>query len=151
MRSRFVCIVLGDQRGLAAVEAVFVLPILVFLMMATAEVGRLIYTYNTLTKAVESGARYLSRYAGAAPAKVQNIVVYGNDSPGGGARPLVPGLTLSNVTVQNYTTDTRFVEVNIVNFRYSPMFASTLSFFGTGSGLNLAIPLNAGVVMRANL
>jgi len=145
------------QRGLAAVEAAILLPLLLFLMMATAEVGRYIYTYNALTKMVEAGARYLSQNAYLGTTRVLdvdtnaakknvtgNIVVYGNIAGSGTA--LIQGLTAANVAVAQSGDDA--VQVEIVNFQYSPMFASRLAFFG-GNGLDLRVPMSAGVVMRA--
>jgi Flp pilus assembly protein TadG len=81
------------QRGLAAVEFAIVVPVMLFLMMATAEFGRVFYQYNTLTKAVQTGARYASKpllNAGeltnidaAFKQRIQNFVVYGNANGGG--------------------------------------------------------------------
>lgn len=145
------------QRGLAAVEAAVVLPLLLFLMMATAEVGRYIYTYNSLTKAVEAGVRWLTQNAylgttlvldvdanSAKQTTVRNIVVYGNKA--GTGQALIAGLSAANVTVAESGVDS--IQVGIVNYEYSPMFAGTLNFFG-GGGLDLRVPMNAGVVMRA--
>ncbi|MEJ2115423.1 MAG: pilus assembly protein, partial [Gammaproteobacteria bacterium] len=50
----------SHQGGLAAVEFVVILPILLLLMLASAELGRAFYQYNTLTKTVRDGARYLA-------------------------------------------------------------------------------------------
>jgi Flp pilus assembly protein TadG len=48
------------HRGLAIVEFVIVLPILLLMLFAVAELGRAIFQYNTLTKAVRDSARYYS-------------------------------------------------------------------------------------------
>ena len=48
------------QTGGAIVEFIFVLPLLLLLMLATAEFGHAFYQYNTLTKAVRNGTRYLA-------------------------------------------------------------------------------------------
>jgi Flp pilus assembly protein TadG len=81
------------QRGLAAVEFAIVVPVMLFLMMATAEFGRVFYQYNTLTKAVQTGARYASKpllnaseltnIDAAFKQRIQNFVVYGNENGGG--------------------------------------------------------------------
>ena len=42
----------GRQRGVAIVEFVLTLPLLMLLLLATAEIGRALFQYNTLTKAV---------------------------------------------------------------------------------------------------
>jgi hypothetical protein len=48
------------HRGLAIVEFVIVLPILLLMLFAVAELGRALFQYNTLTKAVRDSARYFS-------------------------------------------------------------------------------------------
>jgi len=88
-------------------------PLLVILVFGITEIGRALYQENTLAKAVESGARYLSRAYGvldpASCASVEdpvngiswstsvahatNVVVYGNEDGNGG--PRLPGLDAS--------------------------------------------------------
>jgi len=51
------------QGGLAAVEAVIVLPLLLFLALAIGEFGHMLMLYTTLNKAQQDGARYLSNVA----------------------------------------------------------------------------------------
>jgi len=48
------------QQGLAAVEFTIMLPLLLLIALAITELGRGLYQYNTLSKAVHDGARYLS-------------------------------------------------------------------------------------------
>ena len=95
------------QRGLAAVEFAIVVPVMLFLMMATAEFGRVFYHYNTLTKAVQTGARYASKpllktseltnIDADFKQRIQNFVVYGNENGGGAA--VLDGLAASNTNV----------------------------------------------------
>lgn len=99
------------QRGLAAVEFAIVVPVMLFLMMATAEFGRVFYHYNTLTKAVQTGARYASKpllktseltnIDAAFKQRIQNFVVYGNENGGGAA--VLDGLAAAstNVTISS--------------------------------------------------
>ncbi|MBS0210647.1 MAG: pilus assembly protein [Planctomycetes bacterium] len=47
----------GARRGLAAVEAAFVMPFLVMLMLGVWEVGRMVEVNQILTNAVREGAR----------------------------------------------------------------------------------------------
>jgi Flp pilus assembly protein TadG len=49
-----------NQKGVAAVEFAIVLILLVPLVFGITEFGRAIYQYNTLTKIVRNGARYLT-------------------------------------------------------------------------------------------
>ena len=48
------------QQGLAVVEFVIVLPLIILLALAVTELGRGLYQYNTLTKSVQDGVRYLA-------------------------------------------------------------------------------------------
>ena len=48
------------QQGLATVEFAIVLPLIILIALAVTELGRGLYQYNTLTKAVHDGVRYLS-------------------------------------------------------------------------------------------
>lgn len=46
------------QSGLALVEFAIVVPFMLFMLFAIADVGRMMYLKNTLTKAVEEAARF---------------------------------------------------------------------------------------------
>jgi Flp pilus assembly protein TadG len=140
------------QRGIAAVEFVLTLPVLLILLIATAELGRMLSQYDTLNKSVRDGARYLASNAlqagvmtvtGAEQSATRNLVVTGNVNGTGAA--LLPGLTASNVTASGSTSG--YVTVS-ASYTYQPMLGS-LPLFGLGAPISLAIPLNATVVMRA--
>lgn len=144
-------------RGLATVELAICIPVLLLLMLATAEVGRLLYQYNTLLKAVRDGARFAvidAAVAGGttrvvsitAPVRVQtrNLVVTGNTA--GTGTPLLPRLTVDNVTVTD--AGNGFVSV-AATYVYSPMVAATLPTFGFGNRINVSRQLQATVIMRA--
>lgn len=51
------------QAGAAMVEFAILLPLMIVLVFGITEMGRAIYQQNTLSKAVASGARYMSRSA----------------------------------------------------------------------------------------
>jgi Flp pilus assembly protein TadG len=142
-------------RGLATIEFAICAPLLVLLVFATAEVGRLIYQYNTLTKAVRDGARFAVNEAAVGTTRVvnitplvrtqtRNLVVTGNVS--GSGAPLLPGLAAANVTVTNDANG--FVTVSAA-YTFLPAIGATLPTFGLGDPINLAAPLTATVVMRA--
>lgn len=141
------------QRGVAAVEFTIALPVLLILLMATADLGRMLSQYNTLNKSVRDGARYLASNAlqagvmtvtAAEQTATQNLVVTGNVNGSGTA--LLPGLTASNVTASGSTSG--YVTVS-ASYTYQPILAAGLPMFGYHSTVSLAIPLNATVVMRA--
>lgn len=143
----------GRQRGVATVEFAITLPLLMLLILATAEVGRALFQYNTLTKALRDSARYVS---GARPGTTgvfnltaeirdaaQKLAVYGN-AAGAGAT-LLPGLAPSDVTVVD--SGGGYVTVSAV-YDFTPMLGSELETFGIVDPISLAIPMRAAVVMR---
>jgi Flp pilus assembly protein TadG len=141
------------QRGTAMVEFAIGLPVLLFLLFATAEVGRLISQYNTLTQAVRDGARYAASTAiggttgvisvtPAIQAAVANLVVTG--STAGTGSPLLPGFSTSNVSVTD--AGNGYVSVS-ASYTYQPMVGASLPSFGLGAPINLAVTLNSAEVM----
>jgi Flp pilus assembly protein TadG len=50
-------------RGAAAVEFAIVLPLLLLLLVGSVELGRVMWTYNTMLSGVEEGARYVLVHA----------------------------------------------------------------------------------------
>src|SRR5215212_9133484 len=83
---------LGEERGSQFIELVFVMPLLIVLFMTTAELGRLFYTYSTLSKSINVGARYLSMAdnTSAERDKGRNLVVCGNAAGCGGSTGFAP-------------------------------------------------------------
>lgn len=145
----------GTHSGIALIEFAICAPVLLLLMFATAEVGRLLFQYNTLSKAVRDGARYACSNASVGTTRIvnitaavrdqtRNLVVTGNSAGTGTA--LLPGLTVINVTVAD--AGNGFVSVS-ANYTYAPMLGATLPTFGLGDPINLSIGLPATVVMRA--
>jgi Flp pilus assembly protein TadG len=142
------------QRGTAIIEFTVALPVLLLMLAATAELGRMLSQYNTLNKAVRDGARYLAgntfsgttgvvSISGSARTATVNLVVTGNTAGSGNA--LLPNLTAGNVTVANLGNG--YVSVT-ASYTYVPMVGATLPTFGLTGPINVAVPLNAAVVMR---
>lgn len=142
------------QCGIATIEFAIAVPVLLLLMLATAELGRAFYTYNTLTKLVRDGARYVSTVANEGggidltsqkTGDTKNLVVYGKTA--GGSQPLLPSLTTDQVDVTS--PDAVHVQVNAV-YPYLPMFAGGIPTFGLGSGnISVSFNMSASVTMRA--
>lgn len=141
--------------GLATVEFAICAPLLLFLMLASAEIGRFLFQYNTLAKAVRDGARYAVINASVGTTRVvnittqtsnatRNLVVTGNTAGTGTA--VLPGLTVANVSVSD--AGNGFVSVS-ANYTYQPMLSANLPTFGLGDPINLTMALPATVVMRA--
>lgn len=97
-----------SQRGLAAIEYIVVLLMLIPMVIGTVELGRYIYQYNTLTKAVRDGARYAGDNAlsssgiltltGTLISETQNLVAYGNTNTALGTAVL-QGINSADVSV----------------------------------------------------
>jgi hypothetical protein len=91
------------QRGVATIEAAFLLIPLIILLLGIAELGRVFYQYNTIAKATRDGARYLSMMApGTGHATARCLVVTGSASCAGS--PLVEGLDVAQVSICDATT-----------------------------------------------
>ena len=144
-----------DQRGVAMVEFAITLPFLLFLMLATAELGRVLDQYDTLTKAVRDGARYAASTSALGSTglvsitpqiqtAVANLVATGDVN--GTESALLPGLSASSVTVSD--AGNGYVSVS-ATYTYQPMLGATLPTFGLGSPISLSFTLNAAAVMRA--
>lgn len=144
-----------NQRGAAMVETIIVAPLLLFLVLLTAEMTNAFVDHNTLSKATRNGARYLAANAALGTTGVvvlrpevidatRNLVVYGNVS--GTGTPVLDGLTAANVQV----TDLGGNNVQLTtNYAYSGLLGGTLPTFGYGSDIGLLANLQATVSMRA--
>ena len=129
----------NHQRGLAAVEFVFVLPFMLVLVLVSAEFGRAFYQYNTLTKTVRDGARYLADNSligttgiidiTGEESNTQNLVVYGNRL--GNGQPLLSGLVPGDITVVQL--DSKHIRVS-VTYVYLSIFGVPIPRFGQGIG-----------------
>ena len=89
------------QRGVAAVEFAFLLPlVLVPMILGTIELGHAIYTYNTLDKTVRDASRHLSQHGpgdATIAAEAKCLAVYGTTNCSGS--PVAPGLTTGMVSI----------------------------------------------------
>jgi Flp pilus assembly protein TadG len=96
------------RNGHAMIELVLSLGVLIPLFLGTWQFGYAFYLYGELEQAVRAGARYASlqpyHSATSTPtgdylAAVQNVVVYGTDSPAQGATPIINSLQTNQVGV----------------------------------------------------
>lgn len=135
------------------IELALVLPIVLLLIIATAEFGRAFWQYNALTKTVRDAARHASS-AGLFGStgvvvvttelrtQVQNLVVYGNVA--GSGSPLLEGLSPAGVTVESPGGGDILVRTT---FGYTPIFGFVPTF--SGGGWSTAYDFEAVVRMRA--
>jgi hypothetical protein len=149
-----------SERGTQLVELAIALPVLMAMFAATAEFGRYFYNYSTLAKATRAGARYLTTTpvktiggpdGGTNPAedmKAKRLVVYGDANASDGSKPVVPGLSVSNVELKREggvaaVPDT--VTVRIVNYNYTPL----INLGNFANKLNWAsVPVKPSTTMR---
>jgi len=133
-----------SERGSSVVELAIVFPILLLLFVATAELGRLFYTYTTLAKATKVGARYLSTQKAAESTDATTIAAVklraarmvvcgytdscaGNQADGTPKQAVVPGLDTANPLTNVVVTlpaqgviGPRYVKVEIQNYTFQP-------------------------------
>jgi len=117
------------ESGTQMIEFAFLLPFLILLFASAVEMGRMFYTYTTLQKSTEVGARYLSSqlltsgsYPSATTTTATNLVVCGKASSCSGQTPIANNLSASNITITPPGTGlgTRYVTVT-VTYAYQPM------------------------------
>ena len=141
------------------VEFTLALPVLLLLLLAFGEFGRMLYQYNVLLQASRDADRFVASQAwnstlGAVSlsntlqTQTKNVAVYGVPSQTG--TPVISGLTANNVVVAAVGTD--HVRVTIT-YTFCPVIGagnctgSLPGFFG--NQIALGIPLVATTVMRA--
>jgi len=142
------------QQGVALVETAICLPLLLFVMLAAAEITYAFLQHNTLTKAVRDGARHAAGLAinhslrrfvltPAIVSDTKSLVVFGDTSGTGTA--VLPNFTLGDVTVTDVGGD--IVEVR-ATYAYTGILGPVLPAFGLGSDLSLLYNLEASIRMR---
>lgn len=100
----------GGQKGVAAIELAFLLPLMLILAFGITELGRALYQYNGLVKATRGAARYLAQQdlansdPGVVRQKTQNIAVCGHENCSG-LPSVVTGLSTSLVKICHYAAD----------------------------------------------
>ncbi|MDZ5434056.1 TadE/TadG family type IV pilus assembly protein [Pseudomonas fluorescens] len=147
------------QQGLAMVEFTLVLPVMLLLLLAFGEFGRMLYQYNLLLQASRDADRFVASKAWNSTlgkvvlsttlqTQTKNVAVFGVPVDTGDA--VLSGLTTDNVDVA--TVDTDHVRVTIT-YTFCPVIgggncAGALPGF-LGNQIELSIPLVASTVMRA--
>ena len=93
-----------NQRGIAIVETVVTLPVILFLVILCAEITNAFVDHNTLTKATRNAVRYLAENAipgttgvvdlqADTVTETRNLLVYGATAGGGVRAALAPSMT----------------------------------------------------------
>lgn len=144
--------------GIAAVEMVITLPLILLLLTPVAELGRAFIQYSRLSHRVQAGARFVTdnSYQGSTGVPVLteqvrqqaiNLVLYGR-TVGTGTDPLsVPELAESDLFID--VGSSGLVTLS-ANYTYRPMIAGLLPVFGFGDDLDIStLKLQPRAVMRA--
>lgn len=134
------------QAGSVIVEFALVLTPLLILAFGITEFGRAMYQYNAIAKSVRDSARHLSQYAPGDDLRkneARALVVCGKLACGPDDKPLVPGLTVSHVSISDRLSSDDYnqqstgrgtlnlvrVEVNGFNFTsMAPAFVPDVTF-----------------------
>lgn len=123
------------QRGIAAVEFTLLLPLMLLFIAAIGEFGNILIKYNTLSKAVQNGARIAVTdvYGTANPddialdTDITNAVIYGSTKPVVGSLPVLEGLKVE--VTQEMDEDGNpadpFVTISVA-YPYQPLMAPLL-------------------------
>ena len=137
-----------EQKGLAIIEFIIALPVLLMLSVLIIDVCRAFIQYTEVNKALQNGARYalvdtygtLDFSAIADEASIKNVVVYGK--PSGGGTPVIEHIEVADITVIQPTAATKQVTLS-ATYDYVPIFSS-LPFSGT----SLQFSIGASASMR---
>lgn len=89
----------SGERGAAIVEFAIVGTLFFTMLFGIIEFGRLLWIHNELTRATRRAARYAVTHGDAGFGNAKNVAVYGRADAGGTARPIIPDLTVGDVTV----------------------------------------------------
>jgi len=137
------------QQGIAMMELVIVVPILLLIFLGVSEMGRALFQYNTLSKAVRDSSRYYSTqvFNSNDIAGAINLVKYGQTGVG---PQLLPGVI--NVSIPAPVIDATGTYVTVTgsySFSFLPgnPLAGIVGLFG--SALPNPFILTATSTMRA--
>jgi hypothetical protein len=141
------------QKGVAVIESVIVLPLVIFIILIVGELGHAILQYNTLTRAARDGARYIAGAAEANTGVIQltaakiaateNLVAYGDINTG---TAVLPDFGIDNVSVE-LIAGTKNILVS-VEYDYQPIFFPNIPTIMGISDTGGAFTMNAEIVMR---
>jgi Flp pilus assembly protein TadG len=145
------------EDGTQLIEFAIALPFLIVMFAGAIELGRLFYTYTTLTKATVVGARYLSAapnalvggaYASSDVDAAKNLMICGVAASCSGQTPIVSGLGTANITITPppATGSVRYVTVTI-SYAYTPKVFNLGNMTGQSS-MSLNYTLTPKTTMR---
>lgn len=134
-----------NESGGTIAELAILVPFLIVMVGAVAELGRFFQTYATLSKATRASARYLSKVAYDEPnLTTAKMVALCGKADCTGLNPVASGLSTANIELTpefppggegNPTT----VTVKIVNYNFQPLFNLGALLGSNTFSLNLPI------------
>ncbi|MCS0454241.1 pilus assembly protein [Vibrio diabolicus] len=136
------------QDGLAIIEFILVLPVLLMLTVLVIDVSRAFIQYTEVNKALQNGARYavvdtygtLDFDAIADENNIKNVVVYG--TPTASSNPVIDYIDVGDIVITRPTATNKIVILS-ATYNYVPIF-STLPF----SSASLQFSIGASASMR---
>lgn len=143
------------EEGTQLIEFTIAFPFLLLMFAGAVEMGRLFYTYTTLTKATVVGARYLSSipvggtgYATQDTDAAKNLMICGVAASCSGLNPIVAGFGAGNITITPppASGSVRYVTVTI-SYAYTPKVFDLAAMTGSSS-LSLNYTLTPKTTMR---
>ncbi len=140
----------SKQTGLAALEFIICLPVLLMLAVLLIDVSRAFIQYTEINKALQNGARYavvdtygtLDFGSIANEDQIKNMVVYGKAVPTDSDSKILKYIDTSDVIVTPPSESSKEVMIS-VSYTYVPIF-STLPFTDS----SLAFEIGASSKMR---
>jgi Flp pilus assembly protein TadG len=145
------------ERGTQMIEFALLLPFLIVLFASAVEMGRMFYTYTTLQKSTEVGARYLSSalatggtYSTSDTNIATNLIVCGVASTAAngcsGQTPIASNQITVGITPPGTAIGTRYVTVK-VTYAYQPLVFDLGQMTGV-SQLSLNFTFTPTITMR---
>ncbi len=143
----------NKQKGASVLEFLIVIPVFLLFAFTAVEFGGVFVRANTLTKSVQSAARFLSDVHNnpsypTADSIASNLVLYGSVTNTG--TTILPGSFEAPVITHDYGTDADHVMVSVI-YHHTPVGGDALSNLLqliTGATIDLSIDIPASSVMR---
>jgi Flp pilus assembly protein TadG len=140
-----------NESGGTIAELAILIPFLIVMVGAVAELGRFFQTYATLSKATRASARYLSRvaYDAESETRAKNVAVCGKIDCTG-LNPVASNFTPTNVNVAvefppGGVGNPITVTVSVQNYTFQPLF--NLGALMGNNTFSLALPIKPSTTM----
>jgi Flp pilus assembly protein TadG len=120
----------SNERGATLVEFAIAATVFLTAMFGVIEFGRALWVHNALSDAARQGARYAVLHPAEDIDDVKRVVVYGD--PDGGSKPMIPNLTVDNVTVtySQFALNKGTVQVSVTGYEFEfvvPIVGTTIT------------------------